>query len=80
VDTVGLTLEDEQRRNSLVHKLTQGTISLTEAQELRTLLEKERHMITQQGNCLAFFAVRFLTDYVDVYLQSKSNSLLASGS
>jgi hypothetical protein len=29
-------------------------------------------MIAQQGNCLAFFAVRFLTDYVDEYLQSKS--------
>jgi hypothetical protein len=72
--------EEEQRRTDLVHKLTQGTISLVEAQELRTLLEKERHMIAQEGNCLAFFAVRFLTDYVDEYLQSKSNSLLASGS
>jgi hypothetical protein len=39
---------------------------------------KERHMLTQQGNCLAFFSARFLTDYVDEYLQSKSNSLLAS--
>ena len=75
-----MNIEEEQRRTDLVHKLTQGAISLTEAQELRTLLEKERHMIAQHGNCLAFFAVRFLTDYVDEYLQSKSNSLLASGS
>ncbi len=73
-------MEEEQRRTDLVLKLTQGAISMTEAQELRTLLEKERHMIAQQGNCLAFFAVRFLTDYVDEYLQSKSDSLLASGS
>jgi hypothetical protein len=73
-------VEEEQRRTDLVLKLTQGAISMTEAQELRTLLEKERHMIAQQGNCLAFFAVRFLTDYVDEYLQSKSDSLLASGS
>lgn len=80
MDTIGLTFGEEQRRTALVHKLTQGTISLAEAHELRTLLEKERHMIAQQGNCLAFFAVRFLTDYLDEYLQSKSNSLLASGS
>jgi hypothetical protein len=80
VDTIDLSYEEEQRRTALVHKLTQGSISLTEAQELRSLLEKERHMLTQQGNCLAFFAVRFLIDYVDEYLQSKNNSLLASGS
>jgi hypothetical protein len=79
VDAMELTVEEKQRRTALVHKLTQGTISLTEAQELRTLLERERHMLTQQGNCLPFFAVRFLIDYVDEYLQSKSNSLLASG-
>ena len=81
VDTIDLSNE-EQRRTALVQKLTQGSISLTEAQELRTILEKERHMLTQQGNCLAFFAARFLIDYVDEYLQSKnnSNSLLASGS
>jgi hypothetical protein len=78
VDTIDLSYEEEQRRTVLVHNLTQGTISLAEAHELRTLLERERHMITQQGNCLAFFAVRFLIDYVDEYLQSKSNGLLAS--
>jgi hypothetical protein len=77
VDTIGLTFGEEQRRIVLVHKLTQGTITLAEAHELRTLLERERHMLTQQGNCLAFFAARFLIDYVDEYLQSKSNSLLA---
>jgi hypothetical protein len=82
VDTIGLSHEEEQRRTALVQKLTQGSINLTEAQELRTILEKEKHMLTQQGNCLAFFAARFLIDYVDEYLQSKSNSnsLLASGS
>jgi hypothetical protein len=80
VDTIELSNDEEQKRTALVHKLTQGTISLTEVQELRTLLEKERHMLTQQGNCLAFFAVRFLIDHVDEYLQSKSNSLLTSPS
>ena len=78
VDTIDLSFEEEQRRTVLIHKLTQGAISLTEAHELRTLLERES-MLTQQGNCLAFFAARFLIDYVDEYLQSKSNSLLASG-
>ena len=80
MDTAELTFGEEERRTALVHKLTQGTISLAEAHELRTLLERERHMLTRQGNCLAFFAVRFLTDYVEEYLESKSNSLLASGS
>ena len=80
MDTIGLTFGEEERRTALVHKLTQGTISLAEAHELRTLLERERHMLTRQGNCLAFFAVRFLTDYVEEYLESKSNSLLASTS
>lgn len=36
VDTIDLSYEEEQRRTVLIHKLTQGTISLTEAQELRT--------------------------------------------
>ena len=80
MDNVELTSGEEERRTALVHKLTQGTISLAEAQGLRTLLERERHMSIQQGNCLAFFAVRFLIDYVDKYLESKSNSLLATGS
>ena len=80
MNTLDLSYEEEQRRTALIHKLTQCTISLNEAHELRALLEKERHMLTQQGNCLAFLAARFLIDYVDEYLQSKSNSLLASGS
>ena len=74
MDTIGLTFGEEQRRTALVHKLTQGTISLAEAQELRNLLERERLMLTQQGNCLAFCAVRFLIDYVDEYHQINSSS------
>ena len=80
MDALGITIEEEHTRTALVHKLTQGTISLTETHDLRTLLERERHVLTQQGNCLAFFAARFLIDYVDEYLQSKSNSILAHGS
>ena len=71
-------VEEEQRRSDLAQRLKLGTISLTEAQELRTLLEREKHMIAQQGNCLAFLAVTFLISYVDEYLEAKSNSLLAS--
>jgi hypothetical protein len=80
MDAIELSDDEEQRRTVLIHKLTQGTVSLTEAQELRTLLERERHTLSQQGSCLGFFAARFLIDYVDEYLQSKSDSLLASGS
>ncbi len=31
MDTVELSDDEEQKRTALVHKLTQGTISLTEA-------------------------------------------------
>jgi hypothetical protein len=39
--TVPLNVEEEQRRSNLAQRLKQGTISLTEAQELRNLLERE---------------------------------------
>ena len=78
MDTIPLNVEEEQRRSNLVQRLKQGTISLTEAQELRNLLEREKHVIAQQGNCLAFLAVTFLINNVDEYLEAKSNSLLTS--
>ena len=70
-------LKKNKGESDLVQKLKQGTISLTEAQELRKLLEREKLMIAQQGNCLAFLAVTFLISYLDEYLEAKSNSLLA---
>jgi hypothetical protein len=70
--------EEEQRRSDLVHKLKQGEISLAEAHELRDLLEREKRIISQLGNCLAILAVTFLISYVDEYLESKSNSILTS--
>jgi hypothetical protein len=78
MNTVPLNVEEEQRRTDLVQRLKQGTISLTEAQELRDLLEREKHVIAQQRNCLALLAVTFLISYVDEYLEAKSNSLLTS--
>ena len=39
MDTVPLTVEKEQNRNDLVQRLKQGTISITEAKELRNLLD-----------------------------------------
>jgi hypothetical protein len=70
--------EEEQRRSDLVHKLKQGEISLAEAHELRDLLEREKHMISQLGSCLAILAITFLISYVEEYIESKSNRLLAS--
>jgi hypothetical protein len=57
-----LTFEEEQgqRRSELVHKLKQGEITLSEAHDLRNLLEREKTMIARNGNCLPFFAVTFL--------------------
>ena len=77
MDATPLNVEEEQRRSDLVQRLKQGTISLTEAQQLRDLLEREKHVIAQQRNCLAYLAVTFLISYVDEYLEAKSNSLLA---
>ena len=71
MDTVPLNVEEEQRRSNLVHRLKQGTISLTEA---RDLLEREKHMIAQQGNCLALLAVTFLISYIDEYLEAKNKT------
>ena len=78
MDANPLNVEEEQRRSDLVQRLKQGTVSLTEAQQLRDLLEREKHVIAQQRNCLAYLAVTFLISYVDEYLEAKSNSLLAS--
>jgi len=78
MDTVPLNIEEEQRRTDLVQRLKQGSISLTEARELRNRLEREKHMIAQQENCLALLAVTFLISYVDEHLEAKNNSLLTS--
>ena len=69
MDATPLNVEEEQRRSDLVQRLKQGTISLTEAQQLRDLLEREKHVIAQQRNCLAYLAVTFLISYVDEYLE-----------
>lgn len=73
-----LDVDEELRRSDLIHKLKQGEITIAEAHELRDLLEREKHMISQLGNCLAILAVTFLITYVDEYLESRSNRLLTS--
>jgi hypothetical protein len=54
---VPLNIEEEQRRSDLVRKLKQEGISIAEAHDLKNILEREKQMISQQGNCLAFLAV-----------------------
>jgi hypothetical protein len=78
VDIPELTFEDEQRRSELAYKIKQSQISLEEAKELRSLLQREKTTISQQGNCLAFLAVTFLLGYVEEYLEASNNSLLSS--
>ena len=78
MDAMKLTIEEELKRTDLVQKLKKGEITIAEAHELRNLLEKEKHIISQHGNCLAILAVTFLISYVDEYLESKSNRLLVS--
>lgn len=55
-------MEEELRRSDLIHKLKQGKMTLTEAHKLRDLLEREKHTISQLGNCLAIIAVTFLIE------------------
>jgi hypothetical protein len=74
---IPLNIEEEQRRGDLVQKLKQCVITLAEALELRDLLEREKHMVSQLGNCLAILAVTFLISYVDEYLEASSSSLLS---
>jgi predicted kinase len=78
MSVVPLDIEEEQRQSDLVHRLKQGEITIAEAYELRNLLEREKHRISQLGNCLAILAVTFLISYLDKYLESKNNSIVAS--
>lgn len=78
MDAMNLTIEDELKRTDLAQKLKKGEITIAEAHELRNLLEKEKRIISRQGNCLAILAVTFLISYVDEYLESKTNGLLVS--
>jgi hypothetical protein len=74
-----LKVEEEQRRSDLAPRLIVPCLSHSEVQELRNLLEREKHMITEQGNYLALLAITFLTSYVEEYLEARrSNSLLTS--
>jgi hypothetical protein len=43
VDAIKLTIEEEQSRSALAHKHTQDTLSLTEAQELKTLRKRKTY-------------------------------------
>jgi hypothetical protein len=63
-----LTFEEELRRSDLIHKLKQSKISAEEAKELRTLLNREKQIISLQEDCLTFLAVTFLMGYVEDYL------------
>jgi hypothetical protein len=71
VETPELTIEDEQRRSDLVHKLKRDEISFEETEGLRALLKREKILIARKGNCLLFFAVTLLIGYVDEYIESK---------
>lgn len=64
MSTVPLTLEEKQRRSDLVRRLgkKEDMINPTEAQELLILLEREKHEISQDRNCLAFIAITFLLE------------------
>ena len=78
MNAIELTVEEELKRSNLAQKLKKGEITIAEVHELRNLLQKEKQIISRQGNCLAILAVTFLISYVDEYLESKTNRLLVS--
>jgi hypothetical protein len=68
-----LTSEEIQRRRVLISKLKEEIINHNEAQELISLLEKEKHKaIEEQSNCMLVFAILSLISYVNEYLSSHS--------
>ena len=68
-----LTSEEIDRRRALISKLKEEIINHNEAQELISLLEKEkRKAIEEQSNCMLVFAILSLISYVNEYLASHS--------
>jgi hypothetical protein len=68
-----LTSEEIERRRALISKLKEETINQHEAQELISLLEKEKCIALQeQSDCMLVFAILSLISYVNEYLSSHS--------
>lgn len=66
-----LTLEEIQRRQDLTEKLKTHVMSVSEAEELKQLLEKEKEHATSLGDVIAILGIAFLIGLVIAYITDK---------
>ena len=68
-----LSSEEIHRRRALISKLKEETLSHDEAEELVTLLDKEKSIALEEGgDCMLVFAILSLISYVNEYSDSHS--------
>jgi hypothetical protein len=68
-----LSSEEIQIRRALISKLKEETLSHDEAEELVTLLDKEKSVALEEGgDCILVFAILSLISYVNEYSDSHS--------
>jgi hypothetical protein len=68
-----LSSEEIQIRRALISKLKEETLSHDEAEELVTLLDKEKSIALEEGgDCILVFAILSLISYVNEYSDSHS--------
>ncbi|CAN5360498.1 hypothetical protein BH18THE2_BH18THE2_37260 [soil metagenome] len=67
-----LSSEEIQRRRALISKLKEETLSHDEAKELISLLDKEKRIALEEGDCMLVFAILSLISYVNEYSDSHS--------
>jgi hypothetical protein len=68
-----LSSEEIQRRRVLISKLKEETLSHDEAEDLVTLLDKEKSIALEEGgDCMLVFALLSLISYVNEYSDSHS--------
>lgn len=61
----------ETRKSELLEKLKLGTINRIEAQELKTILEREREDASNQGNAFLVLGIALLLGFVMQYLSEE---------
>ena len=58
----------EEKKNLLLKKLKEGTLTRNEAQYLKTILEKEKEEATKDGNLTLIIGIAALLGFVMKYL------------
>jgi hypothetical protein len=78
---MGLELVDKlspheiQMRSNLLRRFREGTLSTTEAVELKRLLEREKEEVWDSGDLLLLFVIIMLLGFVIAFLGNKEVDL-----